>query len=108
MKQERALLIEGRKYTLLISDEPQALLEAKASGRAVLGCMSSGKTDEKATDSWDLKGIPYVIPSIEYATDELTELILRRYLGLPWLIDETERRVIREFIKEDAKNIPEE
>ena len=108
MKQERTLLIEGRKYTLLISDEPQALLEAKASGRAVLGCMSSGKTDEKATDSWDLKGIPYVIPSIEYATDELTELILRRYLGLPWLIDETERLVIREFIKEDAKNIPEE
>ena len=108
MKQERALLIEGRKYTLLISDEPQALLEAKASGRAVLGCMSSGKTDEKATDSWDLNGIPYVIPSIEYATDELTELILRRYLGLPWLIDETERLVIREFIKEDAKNISEE
>ena len=108
MKQERTLLIEGRKYRLLISDEPQALLEAKASGRAVLGCMSSGKTDEKATDSWDLKGIPYVIPSIEYATDELTELILRRYLELPWLIDETERLVIREFIKEDAKNIPEE
>lgn len=108
MKQERTLLIEGRKYTLLISDEPQALLEAKASGRAVLGCMSSGKTDEKATDSWDLKGIPYVILSIEYATDELAELILRRYLGLPWLIDETERLVIREFIKEDAKNIPEE
>ena len=108
MKQERILLIEGRKYTLLISDEPQALLEAKASGRAVLGCMSSGKTDEKATDSWDLNGIPYVIPSIEYATDELTELILRRYLGLPWLIDETERLVIREFIKEDAKNISEE
>ena len=107
MKQERILLIEGRKYTLLISDEPQALLEAKASGRAVLGCMSSGETDEKSIDSWDLKGIPYVIPSIEYATDELTELILRRYLGLPWLIDETERLVIREFIKEDAKNISE-
>ena len=47
MKQERILLIEGRKYTLLISDEPQALLEAKASERAVLGCMSSGETDEK-------------------------------------------------------------
>ena len=108
MKQERILLIEGRKYTLLISDEPQALLEAKASERAVLGCMSSGETDEKSIDSWDLKGIPYVIPSIEYATDELTELILRRYLGLPWLIDETERLVIREFIKEDAKNISEE
>ena len=37
MKQERTLSIEGKEYTLLISDEPQALLEAKASGRAVLG-----------------------------------------------------------------------
>ena len=36
------------------------------------------------------------------------ELILRRYLGLPWLIDETERLYIREFVKEDAENIPEE
>ena len=32
MKQERTLSIEGKEYTLLISDEPQALLEAKASG----------------------------------------------------------------------------
>ena len=102
MKQERTLLIEGRKYTLLISDEPQALLEAKASGRAVLGCMSSDQ------NTWDLKGIPYVIPSMEYATDELAELILRRHLGLPWLIDETDRLRIREFVKEDAKNILEE
>ncbi len=108
MKQERTLLIEGRTHTLLISDEPQALLEAKASGRAVLGCMSSEKEKEKSTDNWDLKGIPYVVPSMEYATDELVELILRRYLGLPWLIDETERLQIREFVKEDAKNIPEE
>ena len=37
MKQERTLFIEGKKHTLLISDELQALLEAKASGRAVLG-----------------------------------------------------------------------
>lgn len=111
MKQERILLIEGKKHTLLISDEPQALLEAQASGRAVLGCMSSDQNTqktEKGENSWDLKGIPYVIPSMEYATDELAELILRRYLGLPWLIDETKRLIIREFVKEDGKNIPEE
>ena len=102
MKQERTLLIEGKKHTLLISDEPQALLEAQASGRAVLGCMSSDQ------NTWNLKGIPYVIPSMEYATDELAELILRRYLGLPWLINETDRLRIREFVKEDADSIPEE
>ncbi len=111
MKQERTLFIDGRKHTLLISDEPQALLEAKASGRAVLGCMSSDqntKKTENVGDNWDLKGIPYVVPSMEYVTDELVELILRRHLGLPWLIDETERLVIREFVKEDAEKIPEE
>ena len=43
MKQERTLSIEGKEYTLLISDEPQALLEAKASGRAVLGCLDTGR-----------------------------------------------------------------
>ena len=76
MKQERALLIEGRKYTLLISDEPQALLEAKASGRAVLGCLDTGNGEGA---SRDFQGIPYVVPSMEYVTEELLELILRRY-----------------------------
>lgn len=105
MKQERTLSIEGKEYTLLISDEPQALLEAKASGRAVLGCLDTGNGEGA---SRDFQGIPYVVPSMEYVTEELLELILRRYLGLPWLIDETERLYIREFVKEDAENIPEE
>lgn len=43
MKQERTLSIEGKEYTLLISDEPQALLEAKASGRAVFRLSGYGK-----------------------------------------------------------------
>ena len=57
MKQERTLFIDGRKHTLLISDEPQALLEAKASGRAVLGCLSSDQNTKKTEtvgDNWDL------------------------------------------------------
>ena len=47
MKQERTLSIEGKEYTLLISDEPQALLEAKASGMAVLGCLDTGDITAK-------------------------------------------------------------
>ena len=106
MKQERTLSIEGKEYTLLISDEPQALLEAKASGRAVLGCLDTGNGEGA---SRDFQGIPYVVP-LNGICDRRTflELILRRYLGLPWLIDETERLYIREFVKEDAENIPEE
>ena len=76
MKQERTLSIEGKEYTLLISDEPQALLEAKASGRAVLGCLDTGNGEGA---SRDFQGIPYVVPSMEYVTEELLELILRRY-----------------------------
>ena len=63
MKQERTLSIEGKEYTLLISDEPQALLEAKASGRAVLGCLDTGNGEGA---SRDFQGIPYVVPSMEY------------------------------------------
>ena len=55
MKQERTLSIEGKEYTLLISDEPQALLEAKASGRAVLGCLDTGNGEGA---SRDFQGIP--------------------------------------------------
>ena len=76
MKQERTHSIEGKEYTLLISDEPQALLEAKASGRAVLGCLDTGNGEGA---SRDFQGIPYVVPSMEYVTEELLELILRRY-----------------------------
>ena len=50
MKQERTLSIEGKEYTLLISDEPQALLEAKASGRAVLGCLDTGNGEGASRD----------------------------------------------------------
>lgn len=34
----------------------------------------------RGADIWDIKGIPYVIPDIEDATDELLELVIRRHL----------------------------
>ena len=92
--------IENRSYVVVVSDEIQALLEAQAAGRAVVGVAE--------IDEWDMKGIPYVVPSWEDATEELLDLVLRRHLGLPWLIDKTERLIIREFVREDALCIPEE
>ena len=53
------LFYRREKHTLLISDELQALLEAKASGRAVLGCLDAGAQNDGKTE---FKGIPYVIP----------------------------------------------
>ena len=102
MTEERRVRIDGTEYRLLISDEPQALLAAKAAGRAVLG------VEDPLRGNWELKGIPYVVPGWEYDTLELEELILRRHLGLPWVIDFTDRLMIREFVKEDVRQIPEE
>ena len=102
MTKERRIRIDGTDHRLLISDEPQALLAAKAAGRAVLGVENAVQGD------WSLRGIPYVVPGWEYDTEELEELILRRHLGLPWMIDLTERLMIREFVKGDVKQIPEE
>lgn len=102
MTKEHKVRIDGSEYRLLISDEPQALLAAKAAGRAVLGI------ENPLQGAGMLQGIPYVAPGWEYDTEELEELVVRRHLGLPWIIDITDRLIIREFVKEDAAQIPQE
>lgn len=102
MVAEQSVLIEGKSYTAVISDEPQALLAAKAAGRAVIG------VEKEGSPIWDMKGIPYVIPDLSDATEELLDMVVRRYLGLPWNICRTERLLIRELTREDAAHIPEE
>lgn len=101
---EQAVLIEDESYTVVVSDEPQALLAAKAAGRAVVGVEVS---EGQALNQWN-SSVPYMVPGFEYATKELAELVLRRHLGLPWMIDKTERLIIREFVRKDALHIPEE
>lgn len=97
MKKEEKILIEGREYSVFISDEPEALLAAQAAGRAVVGVGIMVPAE-----------IPYVVPELSDVTTELSELVLRRYLGLPWLIEETGRLKLRELTKEDAVRIPAE
>ena len=50
----------------------------------------------------------YAVPDFADATEELADLVLRRHLGLPWQIGETERLILRELAAEDAEHIPEE
>lgn len=102
MTEEREIFINGKKEILLISDNYEALLAAKAAGRAVLG------VEDPGNGSWTMKGIDYIVPSFEEASDELAELVLLRYLGLPWTITETSHLWIREFVKEDSAWIPAE
>ena len=102
MVTERSICLDGKTCTAVISDEPEALLAAKAAGRAVVG------VESERTGIWELKGIPYVIPDFEDATDELLDLVIRRHLGLPWNICRTDRLLIRELTADDACHIPED
>ena len=102
MVTERSICLDGKTCTAVISDEPEALLAAKAAGRAVVG------VESERTGIRELKGIPYVIPDFEDATDELLDLVIRRHLGLPWNICRTDRLLIRELTADDACLIPEE
>ena len=98
---EYSIVLDGRSHPVVISDEPEALLAAKAAGRAIIGVEGNG-------NKWNITCAHYIIPDFMSASRELAELVLRRHLGLPWTIGTTGRLLIREFVKEDAGRIPEE
>ena len=98
---EYSIVLDGRSHPVVISDEPEALLAAKAAGRAIIGVEGNG-------NKWSIACAHYIIPDFMSASRELAELVLRRHLGLPWTIGTTGRLIIREFVKEDAGRIPEE
>lgn len=99
MVMEYNISLEGRSHPVVISDEPEALLAAKAAGRAIIGVENDG-------NKWNITCAHYIIPDFTSATRELAELVLRRHIGLPWIIGTTERLIIREFVKDDAVRIP--
>ena len=104
--------VEGICTTVVISDEPEALLAAKAAGRAIIGVEEHGGEEwngqERAKSTDGSLCAPYIAPGWEYATVELAELAARRFLGLPWIIGETKRLLIRELRAEDVDLVPEE
>ena len=101
MVMEYNISLEGRSHPVVISDEPEALLAAKAAGRAIIGVENDG-------NKWNITCAHYIIPDFTSATRELAELVLRRHIGLPWIIGTTKRLIIREFVKDDAVRIPRE
>lgn len=85
--------LPSSRCEILISDEPTALLAAKAAKRAVVGYSPNGAY---------LPGADYVVEDLESVDEEFLERVAKRHLGLPWKICETERLVIRELTMEDA------
>lgn len=102
MREERCITIDGQPYSVMISDEQEALLAAHAAGGALVGLW-----DEKHPE-WSLAPAEYVVESLGDVTEEFLERVVLRKLGRPWVICETDRLVVREFEVADASQVPKE
>lgn len=104
MKFERTITVGQTPVTVVLSDEMQTLLAAKAAGRVAVGLERPGSPAE-------LSCAEYVyVPDegAEFPEDAWLERIARRALGIPWEIARTERLVIRELAETDLERLPEE
>ena len=99
MKKEYSVIVEKTAYPVLFSDEKEALLAAKAAGRAVLGLWDAEYPENIPAE------IPYLVEDEAQLTEEFLERLVRRFLNLPWIIAKTRRLRIREFIPGDWERI---
>ena len=91
--------VNQREVPVLISDEKEALLAAKAAGRALIGLWRP----DQEMDA--IAAAKYVVDDVASVTEEYLERVARRHLGLPWRICETERLVIREMFADDFDEV---
>ncbi|MCD8369030.1 MAG: GNAT family N-acetyltransferase [Clostridiales bacterium] len=87
----RDVLGEGIAYPVILSDEKEALSAAKAAGSA-FAAIGSG-----------LPEADYAVETVEAVDERFLERLVRRHLGLPWRIAESERLRIREVTKRDQE-----
>lgn len=99
MKEVRWVLVNKHEVPVLISDEKEALLTAKADGGAIIGLWRK----DQGMDA--LAGAKYVVEELSDVTDEFAERVARRNRKLPWKICETERLVVREIFADDFDEI---
>ncbi|MBE5971053.1 MAG: GNAT family N-acetyltransferase [Lachnoclostridium sp.] len=99
MQEWKTAIVNGREIPVLVSDEKEALLAAKAAGRAVVGLWRPGQEME------EIAAARYVVEDPEDVTEEYLERVARRHLGIPWHICETERLLIREMFADDFDEV---
>ena len=99
MQEIRTTYINGHEIPVLISDEKEALLAAKAAGGALIGLWRPGQEMDA------ISAAKYVVEDLNDVTEEYLERIVRRHLGLPWHICKTERLLIRELFAEDYDEV---
>lgn len=94
----RRILTEGTEYEVVISDERETLLAAKAAGRVAVGL-----ADGAQSGTW--LPVSYLLEAADEIEDAQLERIVRRHLGLPWTIAESDTVLIREFCLSDLPSI---
>ncbi len=99
MQEWKIAIVNGREVPVLISDEKEALLAAKAAGRAIVGLWRPGQ------EMNEIAAARYVVEASEDVTPEYLERVARRHLGLPWHICETERLLVREMFADDFDEV---
>lgn len=96
---ERDVVVDNSSCRVVISDEAETLLAAKAAGRVIVGCLGENGEGQ-------LPMAPYLVETIDAADMHYLERVVRRERGLPWIIGESRRLRLREFTVEDAGRIP--
>ena len=126
MVQNYTVWVEKKAYPVVVSDEREALLAAKAAGRVFVGLIHMENGMEYQEKSEPDSGAEQIcgVAEKEYGSDtlwdaeylaapeaispEYLERIVRRHVSLPWIIAETDRLLIREFTPDDIPQMPEE
>ena len=93
MTREYPVPVEGQIHMVVVSDDKEALLAAQAAGKASVELGASFLAR-------------YAVESLDDLSREYLEQVVRRELGLPWVIARTRRLVIREFQQGDEAWIP--
>lgn len=108
MTEEREVWVENSRYRVVLSDERATLLAAKAAGRVVVGLLHRAGEDQAGNSVWapgeDLSCARYLTEAVQ-ADPVFLERVVRREKGLPWVIAESKRLVIREFVPGDASRV---
>ena len=93
----KPVIVNGIEYPVTISDDSMALQAAYAAGGAIIGIWS----EETAKSQTDYSYCLYLVTNPEDADEMMLERVVRRRLGLPFIIGETSRLIIREFCRTD-------
>lgn len=96
-REPKCLEAYERESTLFITDKGVILRELQRQGRHVIALLYEGNEKE------DFAGATYAVTDMEQLSMDSFDQAFRRMAGLPWIILETPRCIVRETTVEDVE-----